>query len=40
MGEHAVFADGTEQAAVAHFRQEGWVHVRRPGAEALAARTA
>jgi len=37
VGEHAVFADGTEGAAVAHFRREGWVHVRRPGAEALAA---
>ena len=33
-----MFADGTDGAAVAHFRREGWVHVRRPGAEALAAR--
>jgi hypothetical protein len=38
VAQHAVFADGTEGAAVAHFRREGWVHVRRPGAEALAAR--
>jgi len=36
VGAHPVFADGTDLAAVAHFRREGWVHVRRPGAEALA----
>jgi len=33
-----VFADGTTADAVAHFARAGWVHVRPPGGEALAAR--
>lgn len=28
MADHPLFADGTDEAAVDHFRQHGWVHVR------------
>jgi hypothetical protein len=38
VGAHPVFGDGTVAEAVAHFRRTGWVHVRPPGADGLAAR--
>lgn len=38
MGRDRVFADGTDEAAVDHFRTHGWVHVRPPDREELGAR--
>ena len=38
MAEHRVFDDGTAAGAVGHFRRTGWVHVRSPDGDALAAR--
>jgi hypothetical protein len=38
VGAHPIFAEGTDPAAVAHFRRDGWVHVRPTGAAGLAGR--
>ena len=35
---HPVFGDGANPAARAHFARTGWVHVRPPGSDGLAAR--